>query len=214
MSHDENLRQSQDMEMYNGIAHDVNNLLTAIIGFCYLLKKQTLQNAAAQDTIEDLLKAAKRAVEVAQGCVAICTGQESNIYPATSGTKTFSKNNSETILFAEDDGDVRRILKSILEDNGYKVIEAVNGEEAVRLFREHEDEIRMILLDIIMPEKGGWEVYEEIKKTSPMAKILFLSGYTGDSIIKNKITEEGLNYIPKPVEPDELLIRIRDLLDN
>ena len=134
--------------------------------------------------------------------------------PVTVDTKMPSIHNPETILFAEDNSDVRRILKSILEDNGYKVIEAVNGTDAVRLFLENEDEIQIVLLDIIMPGKGGGEVYEEIKKVNPMTKILFISGYTGDGLLKNKIAEEGLNYISKPVEPDELLIKIRDVLDK
>jgi DNA-binding NtrC family response regulator len=109
---------------------------------------------------------------------------------------------------------VRRILKRIIEDNKYKVMGAVNGTETLRLFMEHRDEIDMVLLDIIMPDKGGGEVYEEIRQVSPKTKVLFISGYIGEGLLKDRIAEEGLNYIPKPVEPDELHIKIRDMLDK
>ena len=81
MSHDENLRQPQKIEMYERMAHDLNNLLSAIIGFCYLLKKQTSQNVAAQDTLEELLKAATKAVEVAQGCMTFARDRSQMVCP-------------------------------------------------------------------------------------------------------------------------------------
>ncbi|MBF0558037.1 MAG: response regulator [Nitrospirae bacterium] len=211
---DDNMRQSQKIEVDERIVHDFNDILTAIIGFCHLLKIQTVQNRIAQDTIAELLNAARKAAEIAQGCKAIRTRQESDVNPATIDKKIYPKYGAETILLADDDDDVRSILKSVLEDSGYKVIEATNGKEAVRLFSERSDEIQMVLLDIIMPEKDGGTAYYEMKKISSASKILFISGCPGDGLIKDKIIEDGLNYLPKPVDPDVLLIKIRALLDK
>jgi nitrogen-specific signal transduction histidine kinase len=120
---------------------------------------------------------------------------------------------TETILVAEDDAIVRDLTKSVLEKHGYTVIEAVDGQEAVDRFKENKDKIHLSLLDVIMPKKNGKEVYDEIKKISPDAKALFMSGYTAGVIKKKRVVEEGLNIIFKPIPPAELLKKIREVLE-
>ncbi|MCK9420903.1 MAG: PAS domain S-box protein, partial [Nitrospirae bacterium] len=120
----------------------------------------------------------------------------------------------ESILLSEDDADVRKLTKNVLEEAGYTVIEAEDGEEALNKFKENESSIRLLLLDVIMPKKDGKAVYEEIRRTHPAIKALFMSGYTANIIHKKGILEKDLNFISKPVAPAELLRMVRNVLDT
>lgn len=120
---------------------------------------------------------------------------------------------TETILLAEDDAEVRKLTKARLEEAGYSVIEAEDGEEALNRFMGNEDKVRLLLLDVVMPKKDGKAVYEEIRKTHPAMKALFMSGYTADIIHKKGILEKDLNFISKPVAPAELLRMVRNILN-
>jgi PAS domain S-box-containing protein len=120
----------------------------------------------------------------------------------------------ETILVAEDDAQTREITRIILENFGYRVIEATNGDEAVTAFVEHKDEIRLVIIDMIMPKRNGKEVYEDIIKIRPGVRALFTSGYPGDVFHKGEIVGKGLQFIAKPVMPTALLLKVRDILDK
>ncbi|MCX5718917.1 MAG: response regulator [Nitrospirae bacterium] len=120
----------------------------------------------------------------------------------------------ETILIAEDNIDVRNYTKTVLEEFGYKVIETVNGEDAINRFMENKDRIELLLLDVIMPKKNGKEVYDAIKKVRPDIKALFMSGYAEDIIHRKGILEEGLNFVLKPISPQELLKLTREVLES
>ncbi len=122
------------------------------------------------------------------------------------------RGNSETILVAEDDSAVMDLLKGLLEKNDYNVIEATNGEEAVRKFIAHRDSIRLVLLDVIMPRKNGREVYDEIVRIRPDVKALFMSGYTRDVIDWKGAIKEGISLISKPLQADELLAKLSEAL--
>jgi len=121
---------------------------------------------------------------------------------------------TETILLAEDEEEVRKLMRLALEEAGYKVIEAVDGKEAIEKFRENKDSIGLLLLDVIMPKMNGKGVYEEARKIKPGIKALFSSGYPADFIHKKGILEEGLNFISKPASPHEFLKRIREILNK
>lgn len=120
---------------------------------------------------------------------------------------------TEIVLIAEDNAEVRDIVRDILEEFGYTVITAVDGEDAVSKFMENKNEIQFLIFDVIMPKKNGREAYEEIRKVSPGIKVLFASGYTADITDKKGLFEEGLNLISKPIYPMELLTRVRQILD-
>jgi PAS domain S-box-containing protein len=124
------------------------------------------------------------------------------------------KGGTETILLADDDANVRDVTALVLKKNGYKVIEAVNGEDALRKFAEYADKIQLLVLDIMMPGKNGKEVYDEIRKTGANVNALFMSGYAEDIISGTVIREEGLHFIAKPISPAKFLKKIRDVLDT
>jgi PAS domain S-box-containing protein len=124
------------------------------------------------------------------------------------------KGGAETILIAEDDQYVREFLKEVLIEYGYTVIESSDGEDALQVFNRHRDKIQLLILDVIMPKKNGKETYDEIKTIRKDIKAIFISGYATDILYKKGIPEEGLNFISKPISPDELLIKVRKLLDR
>lgn len=117
------------------------------------------------------------------------------------------------ILLAEDSEPIRVLAREILEEFGYSVIEAVDGEDAVEKFLEQSDRISLVILDVIMPKKNGREVYDLILDNSPDMKILFCSGYAREVIVSQGV-EEGLNFLSKPFTPKELLMKIREVLGN
>ncbi len=121
---------------------------------------------------------------------------------------------SETILVAEDDAALRKLFGDVLEEFGYTVITAADGQEAITRFNANRDKIRLCILDLIMPIKGGGEVYDEIRTMNPDIGVIFASGYTADKIYKEGILTEGPEIILKPVSPTDLLKKVRQVLDG
>ncbi len=121
---------------------------------------------------------------------------------------------SETILVAEDDPAVRKLVVTMLTSYGYEVLQAEDGKEAVTLFAANRDRIQLILMDMIMPGQSGTAAAEEIRKLAPEIKILFSSGYTADFIKNRGVDEAGIEFIMKPVQPMELLRKVREMLDR
>ncbi|MFH1672234.1 MAG: response regulator [Pseudomonadota bacterium] len=121
---------------------------------------------------------------------------------------------TETLLVAEDDKEVRGLMKVVLDRFGYKVIEAVDGEEAITKFKENKDKIDIAILDVVMPKKDGKAAYEEMKKLRPELKAIFSSGYGADIIDNKGILKEGVTFIRKPISPNDLLRKVREVLDE
>ena len=129
--------------------------------------------------------------------------------------RTPVKGGSETILIAEDDDAVRGLIKTVLTEHGYSIIEAVDGEDAIDRFTKTEKRIDLIILDTVMPKKNGREVYDEIKKIKPDSKVIFTSGYTRDIILDKGMAEgDTFEFIPKPISPYVLLQKVRQVLDD
>lgn len=119
-----------------------------------------------------------------------------------------------TILVVEDDGSVRKLIAMILGNHGYHVIEAANGEEAVELFRQHSDDIDLLLLDVVLPKMNGKAVFDSAVAIKPGIHTVFMSGYTADIIHKKGLFEEGTNFVQKPIVQDDLIKMIHGLLNN
>lgn len=121
---------------------------------------------------------------------------------------------SEKILVVEDDTEVRNLVRTILEDYGYTVHCAGNGAEAILRYEQLGKDIDLILTDIIMPGMNGKVLADEILRRSPEALIMFMSGYTGETVGQYGILETGNNFIQKPFSPSQLAARVRDILDD
>ncbi len=120
---------------------------------------------------------------------------------------------NETVLLAEDDGSVRGLLKQVLEKHGYRVIDAREGRDAVEKYVANRKEVKLLILDVGMPKKSGNDVYGEICRMNPGIKALFVSGYTHEHADVREIFDRNLSFIPKPIMPRELLVKMRELLD-
>jgi two-component system, cell cycle sensor histidine kinase and response regulator CckA len=123
---------------------------------------------------------------------------------------TTRKGGSETVLVAEDEAPVRAVVRRILADAGYQVLEAANGEEALALAERHPGKIDLLLADLVMPGIGGKELARRLCNRSPATRVLYLSGYFGPSGESEPPQDQ---FLGKPFTRDELLVRVRAQLD-
>ena len=120
----------------------------------------------------------------------------------------------ETVLLVEDNPEVRAIIGEILRGERYQVLEAVDSEEGMRQFCGHSSRISLLLVDVVMPGKGGLELYREIRTLNPELRVLFMSGYPEEQIRARGALASELAFISKPLAPAELLNRVRGVLDS
>jgi signal transduction histidine kinase len=119
---------------------------------------------------------------------------------------------TETILVVEDDEAVREITVSAFLDLGYKVLEAGDGIEAVRLCESHEGPIHLLVSDVVMPGMSGPKVAEAVQTTRPDTRILFLSGYTDDAMVRHGLIHKDIAFLQKPFTVDALAKKVRETL--
>jgi PAS domain S-box-containing protein len=120
---------------------------------------------------------------------------------------------SENLLIVEDHESVRALVVQVLKWRGYRVIEAANGEDALRIAASLPEPIHALVTDVRMPHMSGPEVAERLRRTWPALRVLFMSGYT--NVIKPAFLDEpGTAFLQKPFSPDDLARRLRDLLDQ
>ncbi len=139
---------------------------------------------------------------------------EENALPIAPIPAPECRGGSETILMAEDDEMVRSLSQRILVGNGYTVLVAEDGEQALRLFDEHRDSIDLVILDVVMPKLGGREAYEQMRARRPGLRVLFASGYSETAIHKDFKLEGGLQLLQKPYTRDPFLRAVRAVLDS
>ena len=120
---------------------------------------------------------------------------------------------TETILVAEDDESVLKLCSHILRNAGYTVLTAKDGEEAVRVFEDHADDIDLALFDVVMPRLGGEKAMTRILKQRPGMRHLYASGYSENAVHTNFVQKKGLQLIGKPYQPETLLRAVREALD-
>lgn len=122
---------------------------------------------------------------------------------------------TETLLIVEDEPAVRLLARKVLEGQGYVVLSAANGQEALRLMREHTGPlISLVVTDVIMPLMGGEVMAEWLKATYPDIKILFTSGYTDTTLAQHTLLARDFVFLPKPYTPATLIRKVRAMLDN
>ncbi len=124
------------------------------------------------------------------------------------------KRGSETVLVADDEPLIRALAKRTLEMYGYSVLEAEDGEDALRqVSAEGGNTIAIVIADIVMPRLGGRELGERLKQVRPGFPILYMSGHTGDELARRRLLDSSVPFLQKPFHPDELVVRVQELLE-
>jgi PAS domain S-box-containing protein len=121
---------------------------------------------------------------------------------------------SETVLVVEDEEKVRTLTVEILGRQGYRVLDASQGDDALAISEKHEGPIHLFLVDVVMPGTSGTELAKRLVSLHPEATILYMSGYTDDVIVHHGVLEKGVNYIQKPFTIGEVTRRVREVLDK
>jgi PAS domain S-box-containing protein len=121
---------------------------------------------------------------------------------------------TETLLLVEDEPAVRALAASALRGRGYTVLEAANGAEALRTAQDHAEEVALLITDVVMPLLGGKELADRLQATRPDMKVLYVSGYTENTVVHHGVLEPGISFLSKPFTPASLARKVRDILDD
>jgi CheY-like chemotaxis protein len=128
--------------------------------------------------------------------------------------ESFSTGGTETILVVEDEEALIEMVHLLLESKGYKVFTAQNGKDAVETFKQHKQEIDVVLTDMGLPGMTGADEFKMLKEIAPNVKVIFASGFF-EPVIKSDLYIAGAKgFIQKPYSPDEVLRKLRDVLDT
>ena len=133
---------------------------------------------------------------------------------ADDGTAGMSTRGGETILIVEDDDALRTVACRALVQCGYEVLEASDGQAALRTCAQHDGKIHLVVTDMVMPEMSGAELAELIAESFPEVRVLLMSGYTRDEAARRGIASERYSFLEKPFTPTKLAARVRELLDH
>jgi two-component system cell cycle sensor histidine kinase/response regulator CckA len=120
---------------------------------------------------------------------------------------------SEMVLLVEDEDAVRSLARLVLRRAGYRVLEAADGDEALRVVGRHQGPIHLLVADVVLPGQDGRQVAERLLGSHPGLKVLFLSGYTEDAVVRHGILEDQVHFLAKPYSPAVLAQKVREVLD-
>jgi len=132
--------------------------------------------------------------------------------PAKPAPKNIS--GTETILLVEDEENVRRLAEQVLKSAGFTVLACANAGEALLTCEQHQGPIHLMLTDVVMPQMGGKQLAERLSAIRPETKVLFMSGYTDDAIVRHGVLEKGTQFISKPFTIAALTRKVREVLDQ
>ena len=121
---------------------------------------------------------------------------------------------TETILVVEDEAGLRELIKEILEEEGYTVLATHDGHEALSICEQHDESIDLLITDVVMPGLSGRELAERLADNRPQVKVLFMSGYTDDAVVRHGVLEAEALFLQKPFTPDALARKVREVLDK
>lgn len=199
------------------IAHDLNNLLTSIRGLTALVLEELPQEGALRRDLEEIQKAAVRATaltgrlkDMARGTVP----EGTHVEPHQAAGSPPAAAGAEVILVADDEDSVRKLVVRVLERAGYHVLQAKDAAQALTLAEGAEGRIDLLLTDVVMPRAGGQQLYRLINDRWPGVRVLYMSGYTDDPVVRREAEEPGGAFLGKPFAPDDLLATVRRVLDR
>jgi CheY-like chemotaxis protein len=119
-----------------------------------------------------------------------------------------------TVLVVDDDDETRAVIQEALEEAGYRVLEAREGDEALMVADWHDGPIDLVVTDVMMPYVDGSELGQRLRPLRADTKVLYISGYAADTLFSGGRADPDVPFLPKPFTPDELVGRVRDLLSG
>jgi len=188
----------------------------------FTTKEEAKGTGLGLSTVYGIVRQTGGHIEVISG---VGAGTTFNIYfPAVPGadvglqqhsadTTTEQPRGHETVLLVEDEQMVRELGSRVLNSQGYLVLEAEDGQEALEVCRHHEGPIDLIVTDVVMPGMNGSELAEQITGMMPDTELLFISGYTGGALVEHGVLASGTNFLQKPFSPDSFVRTVRKILD-
>ena len=205
------------------VAHELNNLLTVIQINTEFLLESIDRNPTSALELDEIQRASRRASILARQLLASSRLEpfDSSLAEAALKKRAAAKpvttvergpRVAETILLVEDEAAVRSLVKRILSQKGYRVLEASDGTIALRLAAGHVGEIDLVLTDVLMPNLGGRGMFEELKELSPEMRVLFMSGNPKDDVFPEKAIADRTPYLQKPFTSEALLSEVRAAL--
>jgi CheY-like chemotaxis protein len=209
------------------VAHELNNLLTVIQINTEFLIESTGGDATSAEELDEIQRASRRASILARQLLASSRLEpfDASLAEAAlkkkAGSRAGAKSAAvvereprvaETILLVEDEAGVRSLVKRILSQKGYHVLEASDGAIALRLAAGHVGEIDLVLTDVAMPNLGGRGMVEELRELSPGMRVLFMSGIPKEDVFPEKGIASSVPYLQKPFTSEALLSEVRTAL--
>ena len=120
----------------------------------------------------------------------------------------------KTVLVLDDEPDVRKLVSAMLTSNGYTVLTADSGENAIKTFKKRKQPVDLLLLDVVSPGLPGPVVAERLAGLQPGLRVLFMSGYDATSVVRRYVVEKGFALLKKPFTADQLAKKVRDVLES
>jgi len=205
------------------LAHDLNNTLMLINSCAQLSLDEVGAHHPLRRRLEEIKNAAHRACELGQGMLASITGEdgaefacvESVAEPEVGSATVIAQSKpwpAETLLVVEDESVVRTAAVEFLSSGGYQVISASNGQEALEKIHAHPGKIHLVITDLVMQDMSGTKLAETLASIRPESKVLFVSGYSQDEVLKRGVPEPAKNFLQKPFSFQALGNKVRNLL--
>ena len=227
--------------MAGNVAHDLNNLLTSIKGLASLALQELPGEHPLRRDIEEIQTAAVRATTLTAQLKSMARGAWKGAPPATAtltsgtsesggripapmatsvpaGASAAPRNppppgGVQVVLVADDEDSIRKLVARVLERAGYHVLQARDTSEALELAESAGGRIDLLLTDVVMPRTGGQHLYQLIRDRWPGVRVLYMSGYTDDPVVRRE-AQEGGGYLGKPFAPEDLIATVRRVLDR
>jgi CheY-like chemotaxis protein len=216
---------AEELRWIQSTANDLNNLLQVISESAEALEKHLAGNADGQRYLAILRSSVKRATETAGTMVSRGGGQVQppEIVPAPrlpeveQPASKFKIGNPagsrELILMVDDEEFITMLAEQVLSDDGYRVITARNGFQAIEIYRELKDQISLVILDFVMPVMDGADVFAELQVINPKVSVVLSSGFAEQDRLRGMLAKGLRGFIPKPYTQKKLLEQIRQTLD-
>ena len=218
-------------ELAGRSAHELNNVLTVMRVNAELLQSELVKHKLSGNEVQDIIDAATRAETLTRGLLVSsrrafpqatgldravtgtdaflpATEKKSRVVPAQSSAPRHEPTGRETILLVEDEKALRKLTHRILTEAGYRVLEASDGAKALRVAADEVGEIDLVLTDVEMPTLGGRGMVAELNELSPDIKVLFMSGYTDNEILRRGIRTAKTHFLQKPFTASALRMAV------